>query len=106
MHSLRESCRFYFLGAAPRSCNLYELPPEIGGCQHLETLSLIGNSLSAIPAEVGMLTELRYLYLRLSPYSLRHIPRSFGTRWVKCSKVVLVAIIISLTSWFVVLYYF
>lgn len=43
-----------------------ELPPEIGLCRHLETMSLICNSLSAIPAEVGMLKELGYLYLKLA----------------------------------------
>lgn len=51
---------------AIRSRTLVELPPEIGLCRHLETMSLICNSLSAIPAEVGMLKELGYLYLKLA----------------------------------------
>lgn len=52
-----------------RSCTLVELPPEIGLCRHLETMSLICNSLSAIPAEVGMLKELGYLYLKLASFA-------------------------------------
>ncbi len=56
---------------------LSHVPPEISKLRHLELLDLSGNNLNTLPAELGMLTQLREFYLYDN--HLVNIPPHFGS---------------------------
>jgi hypothetical protein len=57
------------LNCVCRVCQITELTPEIRNHTALEKLSVAGNKLTALPAEVGLLVSLREVYFGGNPVS-------------------------------------
>ncbi|KAM3206796.1 hypothetical protein ACQJBY_062143 [Aegilops geniculata] len=60
-----------------RGKEISEIPPEIGGLQHLETLEVVQTSIRKLPCEIGNLLNLKNLDLKLNK-DLNQVPTEMG----------------------------